>query len=359
MARVKEVKVSDTEGLDFKDFNRAQQYLRSYINDAVLAAKMGDGDLIVGPGTDRCYAYGVGGYPNGNANNLEVELGPGLVLQAISTYDPVGSNGITMDDPTVLGYFLGDAEKTLTLQPGDATNPRWDVLEIKIDHVDGDPQTRKRRLTPTSSPSSATFNKQRQVRLQAQIVQGTPAASPVEPAVTSGWVKVAAINVPANHSGPIGPTQIRDYRFPAEHFSAPWSAQHVSNQAWNRLALAWSAQADGDIAYILPPFNRHHRSRIWRFRMQATISTGTSGEVSIGRYNFNTQTYTELADLSSIWVGNGAIFGTKTFSGEGECFWGGGYTTPIGLEQQSALVVRVVAGASGDVIRGGNFEWFA
>lgn len=102
----------------------------------------------------------------------------------------------------------------LTTAIGDAAQPRIDLVEVKLSYVDGDSQTRHFEDATTRAPTSSPQNKERRVRFDYQIKQGTPAANPAYPATTAGYVAMAAIYVPALHNAVHSPDNIRDLRIP-------------------------------------------------------------------------------------------------------------------------------------------------
>jgi hypothetical protein len=57
-------------------------------------------------------------------------------------------------------------------------------------------------------------NKRRNVRMQFQVVQGTPAGSPVQPSVPAGYVKLAAFYIEATWNTQLDEGYVMDYRVP-------------------------------------------------------------------------------------------------------------------------------------------------
>jgi len=214
MARFKEVLFNDGEGVDLADFNNLQRFLRSQLHDTFgVIARIDD---VVRNGTDIaphndapyifCVAHSGAPYPGASARQI-TNL-PGVI------YQQTGSGIISGDDPEFTSYYLAQGEMLSTLAIGDATNPRWDILSVKIDHLAGDSESRAFEDATTHVVTSQSMNKRRNVRLQFQITQGTPAADPAEPVTPAGYSKVCAILVPANHNAVIDPANIVDYRLP-------------------------------------------------------------------------------------------------------------------------------------------------
>lgn len=70
-------------------------------------------------------------YPTGNVKELSCVAGP--VVQYVSS---TGISDPTEATPILLVYWLGANEFTLTTATGDATNPRIDLVEMKLQMVD-------------------------------------------------------------------------------------------------------------------------------------------------------------------------------------------------------------------------------
>lgn len=152
-----------------------------------------------------------------------ISLHPGSAFVAAG-----GANALTINAGTIaavvdepwstgedLGMFRIPGALTLATAVGHATQPRIDVVEIKLAYIDGDPQTRHFEDATTRAPSSQVgTDKERQLEFTYQIKQGTPAASPAYPACSVGFVPMAAVYVPALHNAVHDPANIRDLRMP-------------------------------------------------------------------------------------------------------------------------------------------------
>lgn len=170
----------------------------SFGEQAVLGVGIGDGVYAPSPGSSYVYASGV-------ANQLIFTYGP------IMTLPQEPWNGAVEE----LALFRMAGGLTLTTAVGDAANPRIDLVEIKLEYVDGDPQTRHFEDATTRAPSSqALTDKERKVQITYQIKQGTPAASPAYPGTTAGFMAMAAVWIPATHNAVHSPANIRDLRMP-------------------------------------------------------------------------------------------------------------------------------------------------
>lgn len=206
---ISELLYNDGEALDYNDLNNAQRHARSMLYDGVhgTLARVVERDYQphVVSATEHAWTIGNGCQPYVSASTLTVSFTPGAIGQKASGV-PDGT------DPLFLWYHMGLAEVSLTAGAADATNPRWDIVQIKIEHAEGSAETRDFSTT-AGVLSSVSFSKRRRTRLTASIKAGTAAASPTEPTPDAGYVKLCAIHIAATATV-ITPTTVRDYRMP-------------------------------------------------------------------------------------------------------------------------------------------------
>lgn len=204
----REVLYNDGEGLDFNDFNNAQRYARAEYLDGILRARC---RTVLGNtvgATSYCYAFGFGGNVKSTATNLRSSNYAGSIVQLISA-------GPSATDPTALVYYLSDDELQTDHDAADPTNPRYDIICVKLEMLAGDSTSRDFEDAATRALSSTTPDKTRKVTLTKQVVKGTPAATPAEPAVPAGFVKWASVKIPATFATTFtAVTHFRDYRVP-------------------------------------------------------------------------------------------------------------------------------------------------
>lgn len=145
----------------------------------------------------------------------------------------------------------------LTTGVGDAANPRIDLVEIKLEYINGDPQSRHFEDATTREPTSqAGTNKERQVKLTYQIKAGTPAASPAYPSPSVGFLPLAAIWIPQNHNAVHSPANIRDMRMPLGLRVVDVDFrqfQYTGAQPWTDLsgAIATTGINSTDVDYVI------------------------------------------------------------------------------------------------------------
>jgi hypothetical protein len=206
----------DGEALDFTDVNDAQTFLESRLCDQVLeklvpGPELNDfeaGTNLLMPGAHganaptSAWAYALtsgGAYPRKGSGNDKVQIAPGTLFQKIAAAD--GSA------PTFLPFTFAGTEE-VAIAAGDATNPRVDLVQMKLELVSGDPQTRHFEDAVTRAPSSQSTNKKRRVQCTLTVKQGTPGASPTYPTLDAGCVAIAGVVVPATWAAVAAPLTI-------------------------------------------------------------------------------------------------------------------------------------------------------
>lgn len=136
-----------------------------------------------------CVSPGRAFLRQGSANN-KIQIAPGTLLQKIATSDG--------NDATLVPFtFAGTEEFTLT--NGDATNPRVDLLQMKLEYVTDTTLALDLQDAVTRALTTPTFsNTRRRVRCTLTVKAGTPAASPVIPDPDAGFVPVGTVVVGHN-----------------------------------------------------------------------------------------------------------------------------------------------------------------
>lgn len=203
---------SDGEGLTHGDLNNVQSFVQAQIWDGFYQ-KLAPG-LVTGtngsgltnqidfdlPGTNSAninssHAYALKGgaaFPKVGSTGRYIAISPGTLFQQTGTGD-----GLT---PVFLPFtFTGAQEVQLAL--GDATNPRIDIVQMKLELVQADSTTRDFEDATTRVVTSTSMNKKLRVQCTLSVKQGTPAATPAFPTVDSGYVPVAAAYIFATWDG--------------------------------------------------------------------------------------------------------------------------------------------------------------
>jgi hypothetical protein len=195
------------------DFNNMSRFLESQLWDTwSTLARLDDADVNAGnlrsqPNLGHAYCFSHGGAPYPSATTRTIKLHGGVIAQQVT-------QGAVGDAPRFLAYFLEDNEVNHQLTVGDATFNRFDILCVRLSVDDFDSTSRDEEDASTRVNTSQLTLITRRVKVESQIVIGTPGASPVEPATPAGWVKVASILVPTLFNAVITPDNIGDFRMP-------------------------------------------------------------------------------------------------------------------------------------------------
>lgn len=307
----------DGEGVDFTDHNNMQLFAqqRDWLTlfSASLANAAGDPNDPGGAPHAEAFTY---------LHELSMYGGSAITLHPGSAYvSPGGANQLVinagtiaqqLDEPWSTGedfalVHTGIGVLTLATAVGDATNPRIDVVEIKLSYGDGDPQDRHFEDATTRAPSTQSTNKERGISFSYQIKQGTPAANPTYPTPSAGYVAMAAVYVPATHNAAHSAANIRDLRMPVGvrcidvdvngfHFtgSNPWTKVGMIAHA------AAASDADADRVIVPCPIS----TKSARLLAVAIHGFADDPRCELGRIDYPTGggavTFTSYADLMNI-----------------------------------------------------------
>lgn len=201
---------NDGEGVDPVDFNNAQKFLMAHLQDSTLQYLIGaskaftidptnglyDPEYAGENGTDAetrfayCLSPGAAYLRRGSGANV-VQITAGTLIQKVGT-----SAGT---DATLIPYTFNGTE-TWTIAAGDASNPRVDLLQMKLEYIDGNSETRDFEDAVTRAKSTTTPNKRRRVQCTLSVKQGTPAAAPFVPEPDAGFVPVGSVLVGTNYA---------------------------------------------------------------------------------------------------------------------------------------------------------------
>ena len=199
----KSVLYNDGEDLVFGDQNDGQRFLAARLYDQVLEKLIGNpngldpelGDLA-GANSSTAWAYcldiGSARPVEGSATN-KIKVSAGTLMQKIA--NAAGA------EPTLLAFTF-DGTTEFTIANGNASNPRVDMLQMKLEYVAADMQSRDFQDAVTGANTSQSLSKKRQVQCTLSLKQGTPAASPTYPTPDAGYVPIACVVVPTNYTFP-------------------------------------------------------------------------------------------------------------------------------------------------------------
>lgn len=131
-----------------------------------------------------------GTLPGGSASNLAVNQTPGN--PSMNVVVPPGHAIVQGTESTVQGAYIvvNDADLVLAVAPSDATNPRIDIVVVRV---------RDKQYSGSTVGASI------------EVITGVPAPSPTPPAAPANSVVLAQISVPAGATA-IQQSQITDVR---------------------------------------------------------------------------------------------------------------------------------------------------
>lgn len=205
----KSVRTDDGFVADPEDFNNAQRYLAARLFDQLL------GQLAVGSGFVQsdyefyaqrganplalpyafCLTPGAAYLRQGSGNN-KVQIAPGTLFQQVGAMDG--------NEPTFLAITFDGTGDQFTIANGDATHPRVDLLQMKLEYEDAVLTARDFEDAMTRAKSSSTVNLNRRVKCTLSVKAGTPAASPRYPDPDAGYVAVGGVVVGQSYAAAAG-----------------------------------------------------------------------------------------------------------------------------------------------------------
>lgn len=197
---------ADGAEVDPDGLNNSQRFVQAMVTDQLLQTLIGSIAQLTAvngngfndpefssqngvncPGV-YAYALNVGGahLRPGSANN-KIQIAPGCLFQKIANCDGLKS--------TLVPYaFAGTEEFTLT--NGDATSPRVDLLQMKLEYLDAVPGSVDFQDAVTRAlTTNASANTRHKVQCTLSVKAGTPAASPRIPDPDAGFCAVGTVLV--------------------------------------------------------------------------------------------------------------------------------------------------------------------
>lgn len=207
MTIFKDQQFSDGEAIMAADLTNISRYLRAQMLGIV------GGSAIVHPSVDvGAPSTGVLFAARGNAAAPTFKTGLQIGNEYGVVFQQIGS-GFGSDDANFCAYAVDHDELLTTFGAADPTNPRVDLVAVKLDLIDGPSASRNFEDATTRAKSSITVYPSRVVRLTKQVVVGTPGPSPVEPATPAGFVPWASAWIPAAGTS-LSTPYLRDWRVP-------------------------------------------------------------------------------------------------------------------------------------------------
>src|SRR5262245_14559028 len=186
-----EILWNDGEGLDVADLRDMQRFARHALWDMAVGARSRVLDETDNSLSDAVlYTLGNGAIRKA-ATSRTVTNDRGILAQLNSSAIDNGT------DAGLMVYRLAQGELATTLDAGDS-QARIDLVAVKLEYVENDQadnETRTFKDRETGQPTLQNLCKRRKVRLTKQVVKGTPASSPSEPAPPSGFVRWGSVLV--------------------------------------------------------------------------------------------------------------------------------------------------------------------
>lgn len=317
---------NDGEGVEQVDFNDLQ-YVRWAENFAALQAMLGSVENIdlngfQAMGTDKVFCPRAGaGYIENNFSGLQLDFIRGAML--LKNPDSTSEFPIDEAENPMTLVMLDTDLAFITLDTADGSNPRIDLIEVKITdaEVSDSSASRDKEDAVTRALTTITPDKRRRAEVTFRVKNGTPAADPSPPTVDAGWAELANVFVGTGATSLTFDT-VWDLRFPMQvEFQRifptmlgywgsllDWSNDAVGN------AVALTKLTATDTPAFAFPHTGDQNARILGFMINAEIATLDGNEaVNIVRYDDNSGTAVllSLRDLitdMSIAADTGSMF---------------------------------------------------
>lgn len=197
---------NDGEEVTYGDFNDLQKYSHALHNDIVAFAEHGITYSDSSDYTAYLRSVGNGGLVKPGASARVVTNVGGTIAQCTGTPDGLS--------PKYLVYQLSANELQTTISTNSSGNPRYDIIQVKLEEVDGSSETRDFEDATTGVHTTQSFNKKTRIQLTFSTKEGTPAGSPVPPAPDSGYVTWAYIYMPNGYNSAFTEAHLYDNRLP-------------------------------------------------------------------------------------------------------------------------------------------------
>lgn len=234
--------IGDGEGADHTDMNRLSIWQDILANDYKFAMLTRTDPDVATPWqestfTKKLHRFHNAGCAYAGPSNRQIKSKRGLIAKWIAA--PDGS------EPKLLCYFLDEDEIDLTSPTADATNPRYDVVAVKLEWEDVS-ETRDYEDAGTHAITSTSQVTHKRVKMTARIVAGTPAASPTRPAIASDEAYYAVYKIPATFNttlslDPSGTNEFVDYTFPIGELKT----RYLQGSELMHIPADWAVAADG------------------------------------------------------------------------------------------------------------------
>jgi hypothetical protein len=196
------------------------------------------------------FPYALGGM------TITLAGGTGRMYDPTLTASNIGGIGGINDADDIYPLYLSSAQ-ALSVPAADATNPRIDIIEVKVDRRLENPLTRDvfdpalEVFNPTLLNKTLTYDMLTRISTNGSAAinykTGTPAGSPTAPAVTAGYVKIAEVYVGAGVTT-IRQIDVADYRrlaVPGNVLEFNARVRWSSDSTAQNLTVRWGSASPG------------------------------------------------------------------------------------------------------------------
>lgn len=102
----------------------------------------------------------------------------------------------TGEEPTFLPFTIRDSDLSFAIADNATGNPLIDIVQVKLELVDGDPDARDFKDAVTGALSSNAPDKTRRVQATVSVKRGASGATPTYPTPDAGYALLGAVRVP-------------------------------------------------------------------------------------------------------------------------------------------------------------------
>lgn len=190
----------DGEGVQLDDLNDTasrglavlwDQVVRELIPNRALTTAANEDSAI--DRTTIPYALALttmGARPAQGSGFNKIKITAGTLMQVIAA-TPTGS------EPSVLAFSLPGTNE-VTIANGDPTNPRVDIVQMKLEYLEDTSLPRDFEDAISRLKTTTSYTKRRRVQCTLSVKQGTPASSPTYPTPDAGFCVIAGLVVGTN-----------------------------------------------------------------------------------------------------------------------------------------------------------------
>jgi len=287
-----QVNFSDGEGVEEDDFNRLQSLLdaktleRAFRVGGLAGTFLLDGASSGNPNGPLSDARPIGlsasriitpdpltftlnDFSISGAGELTIDTGNFLLVQRAGAAAGTAPSGFAESFGGLLSYVPDDGEVVEAGNARPSTNPRWDSLDLALSHSQGGSESRDHEDAATRALTTVAQDKDQERTLLIEYNEGTEAATPTYPALTSGYGRyITVLRGTAETS--LTQNNVRLHAFPGKlkiervHGHNAWhdSTTNYGHNASRFGSLTRIATGGGGGTVIFAPNNIHEGCRL-------------------------------------------------------------------------------------------------